>query len=133
MLNKQTPRLTSTVNKGAEQKRHRNYSTSSPETHPAYLKLQRNLAGMSHLHQYSDSRPGGALIKCLMIYLIKSPDCRACRAKTLKNIAQKTGFTHADSRNALHWLIRGNIVRQLATNDASITLALTDGGGEYDY
>lgn len=130
--NKNAP-TTAEVSKGAKKNRPQNYTTSAPEVHPAHLMLQRKLASMSWKHCYSDSRPGGALINSIMIYLIKSPNYRACRVTTLKSIAKKTGFTPVETRNALHWLTLIGVVRQLATNDSSITLALSDGGEENDY
>lgn len=130
--NKNAP-ITGTVNQGAEKHGKANYITTVPDSHHSYRRLQTILASMPLGFVYGDNKPGGALLKCLMVHMLHAPDNRACRAATIKTLARKTGFTPSGVRAALDWMVRARIVCQLATADASVALMLMDGSGSDDY
>lgn len=94
--------------------------------HPSWLRVQGILEGMPFRHLYSAVEPRGALLKCLMVHLIKAPDNRACRASTIKTISRGAGFVPADVRRLIDWLIRAGIVQQIASADGGITLQLAE-------
>lgn len=138
-INKNAP-ITGTANQGATQKK--NLNNDCTTMHPAWERVQGIIDDLNALLSgpYMQSLPGpayhrydartyrGALLRCLMIYLINSPNNRADRATTIRELAKQTGYTLSDVRGVITWLVGKTIIRQLATADASVTLTLTDGG-----
>ncbi len=126
------------------------YTTSCPETHPAWVRVQRILEsqrnrpdtytggvyGVSVIpakrDPYDPSQPLGALLKSVLIFIIKAGG-QVDRASTIRELAKQTGFTPANVRGVLDWLIRAKVARQIATAESTIEIRLVDGAEVADH
>lgn len=117
------------------------FSTANYSTHPAWVRVQHQIdierpkpfewigkGGKimtipGNPHRFDPCMPSGALLRSVLIYLIKS-DGQASRATAIKEVSRKAGFTASDVRGVINWLIDVDAAYQIATAESTVTVRL---------